>query len=45
MKKKQKQYAKKFSFVRWMVLCNNSEFCAAFEAGDFDLCDVLASEI
>lgn len=45
MKKRQKQFARRFSFDRWMSLCNNSEFCAAFEAGEFELCEVLASQI
>ena len=45
MKQKQKTFARRFSFDRWMILCNNSEFCAAFEAGEFELCEVLAANI
>lgn len=45
MKKKQKQFARRFSFDRWLILCNDAAFCNAFEAGEFELCEVLASQI
>lgn len=45
MKQKQKTFARRFSFDRWMILCNNSEFYSALEAGNLELCEVLAANI
>lgn len=45
MKKKQKQFARRYSFDNWMTLCGNAEFENAFSKGEFDLCEVLAAKI
>lgn len=45
MKKKQKQFARRFSLDDWLVLSNNTEFEIAFSKGEFDLCEVLAAKI
>lgn len=39
------QFARRFSFSDWSLLCNSGEFVMAFEEGDFSTCDKLASEI
>ena len=36
--KEKKSFARRFSFERWMELCNNSQFADAFECGDLETC-------
>ena len=41
--KEKKSFSRRFSFERWIELCNNGEFCAAFESGDLELAALIAS--
>ena len=36
--KEKKSFARRFSFERWMELCNNGQFADAFERGDLETC-------
>jgi len=41
--KEKKSFCRRFSFERWVELCDNDEFSAAFEAGDLELAAIIAS--
>lgn len=43
--KDKKSFARRFSFERWMELCNDNRFAIAFEEGDLETCRLIVEGI